>query len=149
MKPQFNLSTDNEMPNPEPMSKSIPKKLSPSIQGLWSWLAGSYLIALSILALVYTVLAIWNGIFHIDLLFMMIIGFPMGLIALFQLDHIGRDLSIIVGYAVYLLIAMGCTVFKNIGIIWKIFLWIFLILLLLNLVYCVPKAAIFGIEEIH
>lgn len=136
--------------NSEPVYESNPLTSPPTRLRLCKWLAGFYLFALLVPVLIYTILAIWNGIFHVDLLFMMIVGFPAAFFAYFRPSFsMGRDASIFAGYAVLLLTGTACVFFRNIANLWKIFLSIFLILLLLNLAYCVPNAVRFGIEEIH
>jgi hypothetical protein len=133
--------------NSEPICESHSPTSPPSRLRLCKWLTGSYLIALLIPVLIYTVLAIWNGILDGSLLFMMIIGFPA---AIFMHLHLfNRDAAIGVGYAVFLLTGAGCVVLRNIANLWKTFLWVFLILLLLNLASCVPYAVRLGIKGIE
>jgi hypothetical protein len=137
--------------NSEPIGKLDQSISAPSRRKLLKWLGGSYFIALLIPVTIYTVLSIYKGIFHADLLLIMIIGFPAAFFRSFRnlRLNIANEYVIAIGYAVYLTTAAACLLFRNTGNIWKIFLWTFLILLILNLVSCVPNAVMLGIEEIH
>jgi hypothetical protein len=134
-------------------------KSPPSRLRICKWLVSSYLIALLILSLIYMVLAIWNGIFHADILLSICIGFPASIfmdIVNFtglHLNSIGRYPRVItlgvVGYAAYIFTGTMCVILRNTARFWKIFLWIFFVLLLLNFMSCVPKVIMFGIGKIE
>jgi hypothetical protein len=80
---------------------------------------------------------------------MLIIGFPAAFFRSYRLFTIARNVDVIVGYGLFFLTGTACVAFRNGASLWKIFLWIFLILLLLNLASCVTNAVRFGIAEIH
>lgn len=109
----------------------------PDHETLCEWLVGSYIIALLIPNVIYTVVALWNGIFDPGVLFYITIGFPAAFLMHLRPFNIA---ALAIGYAVYILIGSLCIALRNIGNLWKIFLWIFLILLLINLISCVPLA---------
>ena len=140
-----------QLVNSEQMGEPHHSITAPSCRKLLKWLAGSYFIALLIPVTIYTVLSIYNGIFHADLLLIMIIGFPAAFFRSFRILRLNITYVyvIAIGYAVYLTTGAACLLFRNTGNIWKIFLWAFVILLLLNLASCVPSAVMLGIEEIH
>ena len=133
------------------IARLIDTRSEPAFRKVVGLLVVSYVIALLIPVLIYAILAVLNGIFDIELVIMMIIGFPISIFT--DLQHINihfdRKEAFIIGYGIYLLVAASCIVFKNRARLLKIFLWTFWILLLVNLVSCVPKAVIFGLEQIH
>ena len=133
------------------ISSLFSSKSEPALRTVLGWLIGSYVLALLIPVLIYSMLAVFNGIFDIELVIMMTVGFPISIfIDLQRLNiDIHRITIYIIGYGTYLFVAGLCVIFKNRARLLKIFMWTFWIMLLVNLISCVPKAVMLGIEQIH
>ncbi|MEX0289355.1 MAG: hypothetical protein AB3N14_09620 [Flavobacteriaceae bacterium] len=107
----------------------------------------AYLIALGITLVTYSVVSIFHGAFKFELLLMMVAGFPAGFFLVFNPDFIGWEVP--AGYLLYGVLAISCVVTAKTELVWKILIGIFLIILLLNLSSCLPRAVLFGSGEFH